>query len=262
MYTLKWHWELKQEDFSGALVSFEKAYQFDDTLTTKYNLWVGKYSIWQFEDAQEIFEELLDINTSEALQFKVYHNLWNTFFQMWMKYFPNEQAIPLFQKSIDMYHQALQMQQDPETLANKQYVEKLLQLLQDSQKQQSSSPQSPTEEQKWEEEKSKSEKNENWEEKSNPQEQENTDSQNDTSQNQWNTQQKEQTFSLKKEQDIPQITPQEKQYMERLMERLEETQKENQLFFWAPKKQERDFFDIFREDPFFSDFWWGWEKDW
>lgn len=101
----------------------------------RYNYASSKYNAKDYTWALRIFVKEADSNhVNDELQFRTYHNVWNTFFRIYEWKKEKDEKIDLLQKAKDSYTDALGVRIDKETQKNLEYVEYLLEELQENSK--------------------------------------------------------------------------------------------------------------------------------
>jgi len=212
-----------------AIIFFVLLFSFRNTLFDMYyfSMWEKKYNSESYTGAIDNFSKISD----KAVSF---HNIWNSFFQLGKNY-EKEKQFFYFTKAFWNYKKSLKIKENPQTRKNYEYIKKLLK----EKKEKVEIPKKEIltknikKEKKWKE----SEKEKKWKYKK-----------------------REKQYTLKTEDTLKKITPEEKDFVEKTIESLKQQQQKNQKFFWKQENitSSNTLFDTLFENSFNT---WG-KKDW
>ena len=134
-YNTLWNIAYQQWDFTGALDTYTKAQGFLPSPETLYNIADTKYKLWDYEGAKTLFEVLTTLPLYKKTLFQTFHNLGNTFYQIWKKKASIQDTIESYEESIWAYLKALDIENNTQTRENKEFVQKELDTLKEKEKQ-------------------------------------------------------------------------------------------------------------------------------
>jgi hypothetical protein len=84
-----------------------------------YNAWNAYYKNREYEIAIQAYEWALWTENNNLL-FRIYHNLWNSYYRIWEQ--NEENKLEYFLNSVSNYEEALEIKYDEETEANRDFV--------------------------------------------------------------------------------------------------------------------------------------------
>lgn len=261
-YNVVWNLSFYQKNYWLATIYHWKAYNKLWNEVLNYNLWWDYYELWKFDKSMELYSKI-NLFTGSNLSLDTYYNLWNIFYRLWdSEQYDIQKKVDLWKKSLLSYNQVLLKKEDKQTRENYNFVQKklneLLQKIKEEQQKQIE------EQQKQQEEQQKQNENKNNDENNNDSE----------STSQWqkdqNNEQKDQQdqvqtvkwwrgdeYKLWNWQELQELTPSEKEELQKYNEQLKQEQQQNSIYF-GKKNQDKNNTDSlinqFMQDPFFNDF--------
>jgi hypothetical protein len=243
----------KSHNYKSSLDDFQNAtsYKNSEKNLNKliFNEAIALYKLKKFKEAKSLFLQIDDLDND----FKINHNLWNTFFRLWESESGDVQ-IEYWEKSLSSYENALSQKYDEETKMNYDFVEAKISELKKSDE----------DSENWEDQSGDPGQKEDWSEGGDNKESEQTDQsegdqggkqgdesweQNSESKKWWGSgdgQDKDDWYKKLNEEEMKEI--------EKYTDNLNKIQKQNQSNFrrWDASSRKNDMFDSFFNDPFFN----------
>lgn len=242
-----------------------------------YNLWWDYYKLWKYDKSLELYSKV-NLFTGSNLSFDTYYNLWNNLYRLWEQEQNDiQRKVDLWKKSLLSYNQILLKKEDKKARENYNFVLKKLneilkktkeeqqkQMEQQQKQQEEQEKQQDTNNSKDKETGSGSQSKTEWQDNKNEKQNEsNSESQKDKNSEQNNQQQVQtvqwwrgEEYKIWDNQNIQQLTEQEKQDLEKYNEQLKKDQQQNSIYFGKKTQwnnNSNSMIDMFMQDPFFND---------
>ncbi len=256
-YNVIWNQVFLEDNFKSAELSFDKSLDFKTREDVYKKLYYNKanvaYKLWNYQWALDIYKILEDIEND----FKIWHNMWNSYYKVWDEISDLNLKIDNWEKSLESYENALSVNYDEETKKNFDFVKEKLEKLKEENWM--------SEEKKWDKswekswEKKDGEKAWKWEEKQDENWGESWEKWEEKSWEKW-----EWAQSWEQEEKSS-FSEQQKEEIENYMKNLEKNQEKNQNSFNRNDSQRNNPLDnFFNNDPFFNKWAGGGdvERDW
>lgn len=251
-----WNKKFINENYSGSIYNYNSALNWKKDDTILYNLAWNYFKVWDFENSLNFYSQTKFATGSQDF-YDLNYNLWNTFYRIWEKSQEKKDKIDNYKKSLDSYKKVLDLIEDKKTKENYDFVEKKLKELENSHKEDNSSPQNNDKNQEWQNknETNSWSQNETWSWSQN-QTQSWSESKDENQQWQSNQSERPEEYRVWETDKIDKLTQEEKKELENYNLYLNQEQKNNIDNFWKQEQNQEDLFDKFMQDPFFDNFKW------
>lgn len=249
-----WPWD--NYIFSNNMnVYLEKIFPKNEKIQLKR--WDYYYRLWEYEKA---LQKYVKINCkTQEICFSLSYNLGNTYYKLWEKSLSPNEKISFWQKALSSYQKALEVKEDDHARKNYEFVLKKLNELMDEIQQNIQSNQNqnqPNETQKSDPQENNSQQEESDKTQEEQEQQENSQESGEQEQPQNQTDETQPRGpSIKIDEnaidETTKLTPDQKEAIEKYIENLQQEEKNN-IHLNKPREQ-RDIYDILREDFMFED---------